>query len=63
MHQERKSDHIRINLQEDVEFKHASTGFERYRFDHCALPDCDLDDVDTSTALLGKRLTAPLIIS
>ena len=63
MHQERKSDHIRINLQEDVEFKHVSTGFERYRFDHCALPDCNLDDVDTSTALLGKRLAIPLIIS
>ena len=63
MHQERKSDHIRINLQEDVEFKHVSTGLERYRFDHCALPDLNLDDVDTSTALLGKRLAVPLIIS
>lgn len=63
MHQERKSEHIRINLQEDVESKHISTGFERYRFDHCALPDLYLDDVDTSTALLGKRLAVPLIIS
>jgi isopentenyl-diphosphate delta-isomerase len=63
MHQARKSDHIRINLQEDVEFKHVSTGFERYRFVHCALPELDLEEVDTSTTLLGKRLAAPLLIS
>ncbi len=62
-HQQRKSDHIRINLEEDVGFKHVSTGLERYRFTHCAMPDLDLEDVDTSVTLLGKRLAAPLIIS
>jgi len=62
-HQQRKSDHIRINLQEDVNSRHISTGFERYRFDHCALPEFDLESVDTSVTLLGKRLAAPLIIS
>jgi isopentenyl-diphosphate delta-isomerase len=63
MHQQRKSDHIRINLQNDVGFRDVSTGFERYRFVHCALPEFDLEDVDISTELLGKRLAAPLIIS
>ncbi len=63
MHQQRKSDHIRINLQEDVDVKHVSTGFERYRFVHCALPGFDLEDVDPSITLLGKRLAAPLLIS
>ena len=62
-HQQRKSDHIRINLQEDIGFKHVSTGFERYRFTHCAMPGLDLEDVDTSVTLLGKRLAAPLLIS
>ncbi len=62
-HQQRKSDHIRINLQEDIDFKHVSTGFERYRFTHCAMPDFDLESVDTSVTLLGRRLTAPLLIS
>jgi len=61
--QQRKSDHIRINLQEDVDFKHVSTGFERYRFIHCAMPDFDLESVDTSVTLLGRRLAAPLLIS
>ena len=63
MHQRRKSDHIRINLEEDVSFQNVSTGFERYRFVHCALPGFDLGDVDTATTLLGKRLAAPLLIS
>ncbi|MDY6876417.1 MAG: type 2 isopentenyl-diphosphate Delta-isomerase [Chloroflexota bacterium] len=63
MHQRRKSDHIRINLQEDVNFKHVSTGFESYHLAHCALPGCNLEDVDTFTTLLDKRLAVPLIIS
>jgi isopentenyl-diphosphate delta-isomerase len=63
MHQQRKSDHIRINLQNDVNFKNVSTGFERYRLTHCALPDFDLADVDTSTVLLGKQLAAPFFVS
>ncbi|MDY7079987.1 MAG: type 2 isopentenyl-diphosphate Delta-isomerase [Chloroflexota bacterium] len=63
MHQQRKSDHIRINLQEDVNFKHVSTGFEQYRFVHCALPDFNLENVDTAVTLLGKHLAVPFIIS
>ncbi|MEE8392542.1 MAG: type 2 isopentenyl-diphosphate Delta-isomerase [Anaerolineae bacterium] len=63
MHRQRKADHIRINLQEDVSFKHVSTSFERYRFVHCALADLNLADVNTCTTLLGKHLTAPLLIS
>jgi isopentenyl-diphosphate delta-isomerase len=63
MHQQRKSEHIRINLEEDVGFNRVSSGFERYRLVHQALPDVDLEAVDTSVELLGKRLDAPLIIS
>lgn len=63
MHQQRKSDHIRINLEEDVGFKGVTTGFERYRLLPRALPGLDLKAVDPSTRLLGKPLAAPLIIS
>ncbi|MGD2104098.1 MAG: type 2 isopentenyl-diphosphate Delta-isomerase [Anaerolineae bacterium] len=63
MHQARKSEHLRINLEEDVEFNRVSTGLERYRLIHSALPDLDLQSVDTSTQMLGKRLAAPVIIS
>ena len=63
MHQQRKSDHIRINLQEDVDFENVSPGFAHYRLVHCALPNFNLDDVDTSTMLFGRRLASPLLIS
>ena len=63
MHQRRKSAHIRINLCEDVAFKKVPSGFGRYRFVHCALPEFDLGDVSISTHLLGKPLMAPLLIS
>ncbi|HSR24306.1 MAG TPA: type 2 isopentenyl-diphosphate Delta-isomerase [Candidatus Eisenbacteria bacterium] len=59
----RKADHIRINLQADVDAKGVDSGFEEYRFLHQALPELDLDAVDTSIEVLGRRLVAPLLIS
>jgi len=58
----RKVDHIRINLEENVQFPHLTTGLERYRFVHEALPELDLAEVDTSVELMGKHLSAPLLI-
>jgi isopentenyl-diphosphate delta-isomerase len=58
----RKSDHLRINLNQDVE-SDLSTGLERYRFIHRALPELDLDQIDQSVYLFGKRLKAPILIS
>jgi isopentenyl-diphosphate Delta-isomerase len=58
----RKSDHIRINLSEDVR-SNLTTGLERFRFVHQALPDLDLDQVDLHLDLFAKRLKAPLLIS
>jgi len=40
-----------------------TTGLERYRFVHHALPEMSLEEVDTSTSFLGRRLRAPLLIS
>jgi len=59
----RKADHIRISLEEDVEFDHLTTGLERYRFVHQALPEIDLALVDVGTALFGRPIRAPLLIS
>lgn len=59
----RKAEHIRINVEEDVSAKGISSGFEIYRFVHCALPEIDLAAVDTSTVLFGYRLSAPVLIS
>jgi isopentenyl-diphosphate delta-isomerase len=58
----RKADHLRIAAGADV--AHAgSTGFERFRLRHRALPERDLADVSLETELLGARLGAPLVVS
>jgi isopentenyl-diphosphate Delta-isomerase len=59
---QRKSDHIRINLEEDVRSA-LTTGLERYHFVHEALPELDLEAVDTSLNLFGKKLMAPILVS
>jgi isopentenyl-diphosphate delta-isomerase len=58
----RKSSHIRINLEEDVH-SGLTTGLERYRFTHQALPEVNLDEVDLGVEIFGKHLSAPLLIS
>jgi isopentenyl-diphosphate delta-isomerase len=58
----RKSDHIRINLEQDVDSV-LTTGLERYRFIHEALPDINLDEVQTNTQIFGHKLSAPFLIS
>jgi isopentenyl-diphosphate delta-isomerase len=61
--QQRKADHIRINLEEDVGFPNLTTGLERFRFTHQALPEIALNDVDASICVFGKRLSAPILVS
>ena len=56
----RKADHIRINLEEDVDSS-LTTGLEKYRFVHQALPELDLDAVDLSQPLFGRHLDAPIL--
>ncbi|NOY98376.1 MAG: type 2 isopentenyl-diphosphate Delta-isomerase, partial [Chloroflexi bacterium] len=58
----RKADHIRINLEEDVQSAR-TTGLERYRFVHQALPEMALADVDASLTLFDRHLQAPILIS
>lgn len=62
-HKARKADHIRINLEEDVQFPRLTTGLERYRLVHQALPELDLEAVDTRVEVWGKTLRVPLLIS
>jgi len=60
---QRKADHIRINLEENVRFPTVTTGLEKFRFVHQALPELDLHEVDTTLSLFGKQLAAPLLVS
>lgn len=59
----RKAEHIRINVERDVGGKGIGSGFDAYAFEHQALPELDLADVDTSMRMFGRTLAAPLLIS
>jgi len=59
----RKVDHVRINLENDVNFPRLTTGLENYHFLHRAVPELDLMEIDTTTRVFGKALQAPLLIS
>ena len=59
---DRKIEHIRI-LENDAETERAMGHFDRIRLVHRALPEVSLDDIDTGTTFLGKRLKLPLLIS
>ena len=59
---DRKLDHIKINLEKDVRSS-LTTGLENYHFIHEALPELDLERVDSSLSLFDKKLAAPILIS
>lgn len=59
---ERKADHIRVNLEQDVQ-SGLTTGLERIEFVHNALPELDLAAIDDSQTLFGRNLHSPILIS
>lgn len=61
--QTRKAEHLRICLDEDVQFSQTTNGLERYRFIHCCLPEINRDEINLKTEFLGKQLSYPLLIS
>ena len=60
--QKRKKDHVEITVQGDVNYD-SKTGFETYSFRHNALPENDLDEIDLTSSLLGRRFSFPIFIS
>jgi isopentenyl-diphosphate delta-isomerase len=60
--EERKKDHVNLTASGQVDYS-TSTGFERYRFMHNALPEVDIADVSTEAKLLGRTFSFPLFIS
>lgn len=58
----RKTDHIRINSEENVS-SGLKNGLEGYRFIHRALPEINLEDISLEIILFGRRLSAPVLIS
>jgi isopentenyl-diphosphate Delta-isomerase len=58
---DRKAEHIALALQERMQLR--ANFFSSYHFEHQALPEIDLEDIDVSVEFLGRRLRAPLLIS
>lgn len=61
--QNRKADHLRICLEQDIEFHKNTTGLEKYHFQHCCLPELAWSEINLATTFLGKTLGAPLLVS
>ncbi len=59
---QRKADQLKINLEKNVR-SGLSTGLERYRFIHEAMPELNLESINTSLSLFGKQMNAPILIS
>ncbi len=59
---DRKNEHLDIVLS-GRGASQASTGFDGIAFEHVALPELDLDEIDLSTQFVGKRIKAPLLVS
>ena len=59
--QERKDHHLDL-ARSDGAMSGTSTGLDRVRLTHNALPECDADDIDTHCYFLGHKLSMPLMI-
>lgn len=61
MIENRKEDHINICLEEDV-----TAGYDYWdmiRFFHRAAPEIDMDEISVESEFLGKKISAPVVIS
>ncbi|MFZ3577576.1 type 2 isopentenyl-diphosphate Delta-isomerase [Virgibacillus sp. DJP39] len=59
----RKTEHIRLCLNDNVEGVNKTTGLEGISFIHNALPEIDFNDIQLETTFLGKKVNAPFLVS
>jgi len=57
----RKTDHIELALMPEHQGQ-ASSPFDMVRFEHNALPEIALTDIDLSSQFLGQQICAPIMI-
>ena len=60
---QRKKDHLALCAGPNVGFREKTTLLEQVQLVHCALPEMHADEVDSTTQLLGKQLSAPVIVA
>ncbi|MGN7309112.1 type 2 isopentenyl-diphosphate Delta-isomerase, partial [Bacillus subtilis] len=59
---ERKLEHVRLCLEENVAGEGVTSGMERYAFRHNPLPELNFDEVSMDTFFMGKNVRTPLLI-
>ncbi|WP_404451088.1 type 2 isopentenyl-diphosphate Delta-isomerase [Virgibacillus necropolis] len=59
----RKTEHIRLCLDENVEGINKTTGLEGISFIHNALPEIDFKDIKLDSTFLGKKIKVPFLVS
>lgn len=59
--EKRKADHIEVTMEEAVASPH--NYWDDVKLVHNSLPELDMDDMDTSVTLFGKKLAFPLIVT
>ena len=60
---QRKKDHLALCAGDNVSFREKTSLFEQIELVHNALPEMHADAVDSSVELLGKRLSAPIVVA
>jgi isopentenyl-diphosphate delta-isomerase len=57
----RKNDHLDISMEENVQARRVTTGFEDITLVHRALPEIDYSKIDLTTRFLNHKFSAPII--
>ena len=60
---QRKAHHLDLCATDDVQFRGKTTLLEQVDFLHDPFPELDIDEIDTSVEVLGKTLSAPILIA
>ena len=60
---QRKKDHIRLCLTDEVKCETKTNGLEKYDFEHFAITEVEFDKIDLSAKFLGKNINYPFLIS
>lgn len=60
--EKRKSEHIRISLNEDVKAQKTTTGFEDMKFVHDSLPEINRGSIHLNTQVFNHDFHAPILV-
>jgi isopentenyl-diphosphate delta-isomerase len=60
--EERKVDHIKICLEENVQARRTTTGFEDVFLVHKALPEIEREEIDLSTVVFNHKFSVPIFV-